>query len=337
MWFVATVAPAGEITVAFIPKVTGNSFFESANEGAQRFSERIGFRVDYLGSPVAAVENQIDVIREAMDRNVDAICVSSLDATALDDVLTSARQAGIKVTTWDSDVSGHARSLMVSQGTPDILGAMLVEMGVKSLRSRGKDPKADPVRYVWHYSQAGTADQNSWCLAGEKYIRDNYPKWINLAPENYYSEQDSRKALAVGEYILECHPDIDLILCNDSTALPGQCQAVENFGLSKNDVTVTGFSAPAALRDYCHAGIIERWGLWDNQVQGALGCYLAYLLATGKSIRVGDVIEVPEIGTVKVLPNSVLDPDAYTADDSGVVLLPDRLEFTADNVDNFAF
>ncbi|MCD7895232.1 MAG: hypothetical protein LUG50_00995 [Planctomycetaceae bacterium] len=55
MWFVATVAPAGEITVAFIPKVTGNSFFESANEGAQRFSERIGFRVDYLGSPVAAV------------------------------------------------------------------------------------------------------------------------------------------------------------------------------------------------------------------------------------------------------------------------------------------
>ncbi len=337
MWFSFPTARAGEITVAFIPKVTGNSFFETANEGAQRFSERIGFRVEYMGSPAAVVENQIDVVRAAMERKVDAICISSLDATALDDVLVEARQAGIKVTTWDSDVSAHARSVMVSQGTPDILGVMLVNMGVQSLTARGKNPKTDPIRYAWHYSQAQTADQNSWCQAGKNYIRANYPNWINVAPENYYSEQDIAKALAVGEYILETHPDIDLIICNDSTALPGQCQALENFGLSKDDVTITGFSAPSAIRDYCHAGIIERWGLWDNQVQGALGCYLAYLLASGKSITVGDSIDVPEIGTVVVLPNRVLDPDAYTAPDSGVVLLPERLEFTVENVNAYSF
>lgn len=331
------IARAGEITVAFIPKITGNAFFESANEGAQRFSEKIGFKVEYMGSSVASVQNQLDVVEGAIEKEVDAICVSSVDATGLDDVLRRARAAGIKVTTWDSDVSGDARSVMVSQGTPEILGKMLVDMGAKSLLARGKKPATDVVRYAWHYSQALVADQNSWRVAGEEYIKRTFPKWINVAPENYYSEQDPDKALAVGERILEEHPDIDLVICNDSTALPGQCQAVENFGKTKSDVTITGFAAPNAVKDYCRTDIIERWGLWDNQVQGALGCYLAYYLAGGKIIKVGDRIDVPEIGTVQVLPNTVLDPNAYEADDSGVVLLPERVEFTAENVDNYDF
>lgn len=249
-------ASSGEITVAFIPKVTGNAFFEGANEGAQRYSERIGFKVEYIGSPVASVANQIDAVREAMSRNVDAICISSVDATGLDEVLREAGRAGIRVTTWDSDVSGDARAVMVSQGTPDILGSMLVEMGAKSLASRGKRPEGDAIRYVWHYSQAQVADQNSWRLAGEEYIKRTYPNWVNVKPDNYYSEQDPRLALEVGEAIFEEHPDVDLVICNDSTALPGQCQAAENFGKTKDDVTITGFSAPSAIRDYCLAGII---------------------------------------------------------------------------------
>ena len=331
------IASAGETTVAFIPKITGNAFFESANEGAQRYSERIGFKVDYMGSASASPENQIAVVEEAIAGRVDAICISSVDATALDEVLRKAVRAGIKVTTWDSDVSGDVRTVMVSQGTPEILGEMLVEMGVKSLASRGKKPASDPIRYVWHYSQALVADQNSWNMAGEEYIRKNYPQWINLAPNNYYSDQDPQKALETGETIFESHPDIDLIICNDSTALPGQCQAAENFGKTQSDVTITGFAAPNAIKDYCFAGIIERWGLWDNQVQGALGCYLAYYLAGGKMIKVGDKIQVPEIGVVEVLPNTVLNPNAYVADDSGLVLLPERVEFTAQNVDKYNF
>jgi len=328
---------AGEIAVALIPKVTGNAFFESANEGAQRFAERVGFRVDYMGNPVASVENQTDVIHGAVERGVDAICISSVDATGLDGALREAAEAGLKIVTWDSDVSGDARSLMVSQGTPDILGKMLVDMGADSLAARGKNPEAEPIRYAWHYSQAQVADQNSWFLAGEKYIREKYPHWVNVHPANYYSNQDPVLAIRVGEEILSADDTIDLVICNDSTALPGQCQAAENLGLTREKVTITGFAAPNAIKDYCRSGIIERWGLWDCQVQSALGCYLAYYLAMGKKVKVGDRIGVPEIGEVTVLPNTMLDPDAYTAPDSGVVLLPERLVFTAENMDNYDF
>lgn len=333
----APQAPAGDIEVVFVPKLTGNAFFESANDGAQRHAAANGYKVKYDGSPEASVANQVTVINNAIQQGADAICVSSVDATGLDDVMKQAKQSGLQVVTWDSDVSGDARTVMVSQGTPDILGKMLVEMGVQSLTSRGKDPKADEIKYCWHYSQATVADQNSWQVAGEAYIKETYPNWVNVAPDNYYSEQDAEKAISIGEAVLAAHSDIDLIICNDSTALPGQCQAAQNLGLTKDDVTITGFAAPNSIKDYCRAGIIERWGLWDCQIQGALGCYLAYYLAAGNEIHVGDKIDVPDIGTVEVLPNTVLDANAYTADDSGVVLLPERAEFTAENMDNYNF
>lgn len=326
-----------DITVIFIPKITGNAFFEAANDGAQAYADDHGFKVDYCGSPEADVSNQISIIQDAIEKKAEAICISSLDATALDGILKEAMAAGIKVVTWDSDVSGDARSIMVSQGTPSQLGQKLVEMGAKSLSERGKDPSKEPIYYAWHYSQASVTDQNSWCAAGEEYIKETYPNWVNVAPDNYYSNQDAEKAVAVGEKIFSEHSDIDLIICNDSTALPGQTQAASKLGLNADDVTITGFASPNAMREYCKEGIVMRWGLWDCKVQGAIGCYVAYYLACGNELKVGNRINVPDVGLLEVMPNTVLDPNAYTAEDSGVVLLLDRLEFTIANVDDYNY
>ena len=339
----ATEAPAAGadvsgLTVAFIPKLTGNAFFESANNGAQEYSKEWGFTVDYQGSANAAVADQVNVINNAVASGVDAICVSSVDATGLDSALTEAKDAGVTVVTWDSDVSDTARTLMVSQGTPDLLGKMLVDMGADSLTNRGKDVKADTIKYCWHYSQATVADQNSWQVAGEAYIKENFPNWENVAPDNYYSEQDAEKAVSIGASILEAHSDIDLIICNDSTALPGQCKAAQNKGLTKDDVTITGFASPMSIKDYCAAGVIEQWGLWDCGVQGAMGCYLTAYLAAGNTVKVGDKINIPEIGEVEVMPNDCLVEGAETApENNGVVLMPERLIFNKDNVANYDF
>lgn len=328
---------AKNISIVFIPKITGNAFFEAANEGVQEYAARRNFTVEYKGSPKADVGDQIAIVKDAIARRVSAVCISSLDSVALDNVLKEALAAKITVVTWDSDVSSDARQIMVSQGTPQQLGKKLVEMGAKSLTNRGVNPSRDEVKYVWHYSRASVADQSSWQAAGEAYIRATYPKWKNVAPENYYSEQNPEKSVATGEKILKEHPDIGLIICNDSTALPGQAQAAKNLGLAANNVTITGFASPNSMREYCKAGIVERWGLWDCKVQGALACYLAHYLASGNSLKVGERVDVPEIGTVEVMPNKVLDPSAAQSSASGVILLPSRSEYTIKNVDQFNF
>jgi AI-2 transport system substrate-binding protein len=326
------------LTVAFIPKLTGNAFFESANKGAQEYAAKWGITVEYQGSPNASVADEVQVINNAVTSGADAICVSSVDATGLDSALKEAAEQGVTVATWDSDVSADHRTLMVSQGTPDILGKMLVDMGTDALSKRGKDPEKDAIKYCWHYSQATVADQNSWREAGEKYIAEKYPNWVNVAKDNYYSEQDAEKAVTIGASILEAHSDIDLIICNDSTALPGQCKAAQNKGLTKDDVTITGFASPMSIKDYCEADVIEEWGLWDCQVQGAMGCYLAAYLAAGNEVTVGDKIDIPEIGIVEVMPNDCLaDGVATGAVNNGVVLIPERLVFNKDNVNDYDF
>jgi AI-2 transport system substrate-binding protein len=332
----AAKAP-GPINVLLIPKIVGNAFFDSANVGAQAYAAKHGFTVEYVGPEVAEVARQAEIIDRAVAAGAKAMAVSSLDAKALDPSLRRARARGVTVITWDSDVSPDARHLMVSQGTPAQLGAMLVEMAAKSLIKRGRRPASEPIRYAWHYSQASVTDQNSWFRAGEEYIRSNYPDWINVAPENYYSEQDPEKALAVGRAILDEHPDIDVIICNDSTSLPAQAQVLQERGLTARDVTVTGFAPPNAMRDYCLSGVIDRWGLWDCQIQAAMACYLGYYIASGRTLAVGQSVEVPGIGLVEVMSNSVLDPASPMPGGVGVVLLPSRLEFTSENVSNYEF
>jgi len=302
-------------TVAFIPKLTGNAFFESANAGAQKYGKSWGINVDYQGSANAAVADQVQVINNAVASGVDALCVSSVDATGLDSALKEATDAGLTVVTWDSDVSDTVRTLMVSQGTPEMLGKMLVDMGVDSLTKRGKDVKADAVKYCWHYSQATVADQNSWQVAGEAYIKENFPNWVNVAPNNYYSEQDAEKAVSIGASILEAKSD-----------------------KKKKLALLTGFASPMSIKDYCNAGVIEQWGLWDCQVQGAIGCYLGAYLSAGNQVKVGDKIDIPEIGTVEVMPNDCLVEGAATGEvNNGVVLLPERTVFNKDIMNNYDF
>lgn len=325
-------------TVAFIPKLTGNAFFEVANEGAQKYAADWGMTVEYMGDATASVAAQVAVINQAVAAGVDAICISTVDAAGVSDALKAAADAGIVVCTWDSDAASADRALMVSQGTPEVLGKMLVDMAVAGLKDRGVDPDKDEVKYAWHYSQATVTDQNSWQVAGEAIIKEQYPNWVNVQPDNYYSEQDAEKSISVGEAVLDAHSDIDLIICNDSTALPGQLQAAENKGLTKDDVTITGFATPNAIKGYCTNGTLYNWGLWDCGIQGAMGCYVAAYIAAGNDVKVGDTIDIPGIGSCEVLANNCLNPDDTTADlNNGVVLLPEDVVFTAENMDKYDF
>ena len=325
-------------TVAFIPKLTGNAFFEVANVGAQEFSKDWGMTVEYIGTANATAADQVGVINDAVAQGVDAICISTVDAAGVADALKEAEAAGIVVCTWDSDAAADNRALMVSQGTPEVLGAMLVDLAVKGLEDRGVDPEKDAVKYAWHYSQATVTDQNSWQVEGEKIIKEKYPNWVNVQPDNYYSEQDAEKSVTIGTAVLDANPDIDLIICNDSTALPGQLEAAQKKGLTKADVTITGFATPNAIKGYCKDGILFNWGLWDCKIQGGLGCYVAAYIAAGNDVKVGDVISVPGIGDCEVMPNNCLNPDDATADaNNGVVLLPERAVFTAENMDQYDF
>ena len=55
-------------------------------------------------------------------------------------------------------------------------------------------------------------------------------------------------------------------------------------------------------------------------------------------MKVGDVVDVPGIGAVEILANGdLVEGQETAAENNGVVLLPERVVFTAENVANYPF
>ncbi|MFA9396776.1 MAG: autoinducer 2 ABC transporter substrate-binding protein LsrB [Clostridiaceae bacterium] len=316
-------------SVVFIPKLTGNMFFESANVGAQEMGETAGFSVKYDGSPEASVANQVQIINSAVNQGASAIAISALSPDGLNQALKNAAESGVKIVTWDSDVDPEYRSIYINQGTPEILGTMLVDMAVSQMTPE----QLEKGTVALFYSSPTVTDQNSWAEYAKQYLASDYPGLELVTTQ--YGEQDAQKSLQVGQSILQTYPDIDAILCPDSTALPAMAQAAKNLE-KDGDVIITGFATPSSMRDFVKDGTVVKFGLWDCGLQGAIGAYVAYWLAEGNTFKVGDTIDVPGVGELTIEPNTI-QGYTYTADDSGIILLPERVVFTKDNIDNYDF
>lgn len=320
---------ASQQVVAFIPKITGNMYFESGNVGAQAMGKQVGFTVKYDGNATAAVENQVQIINSEVNQGATALCIASLSPTGLHEALANAKKKNVAIVTWDSDVDPKDRSIYVDQGTPELLGKMLVDMAYAELPAS----KKESANFAFFYSSPTVTDQNSWVTYAKTYIAQKHPGWKLLTTQ--YGNQDAQKSLQVGQSILNTYPNIDAVLCPDSTALPAMAQAAENLKKA-GKVCITGFSTPSSMKNFVKDGTVNQFGLWDVKEMGGIAVYVSYWLATGHKLNVGDSVNVPGVGDLKVQPNTI-QGYTYTANDSGIILMPERVVFTKANIDNYNF
>jgi len=322
--------------IAFLPKIIGNTFFEVAGANAVEMGKQLGVEVTYDGPAVASVAEQVKFINTFVNQGYNAIVVSALDPKGLNQALKRAMNKGVVIVTWDSDVDPQYRTFYVNQGTPDILGRVLVDMVASQL----PDPQQE-TRVAFHYSSPTVTDQNSWAKYAEKIIGSEYKNWKILTWQ--YSDMDFPKAVSVGEQLLKTYPDVNAIICPDSTAFPGQAKAAENLDKS-GKVIVVGFTTPSTIRQYIDRGTVVKGALWDCGVQGAAGVYTAYKLLKGEEITVGSSFTIPGIeGDFNVVANRMQGGDMYEkseladAKDNGIILLPERLIFTKENIGKYNF
>ena len=320
---------AQEIKIAFVPKIMGDGYFEAAGRAALQMGEELGITVTYDGPKESNVSRQIEYIHRFTNQGYDAIVLSALSPTALNKALQSAQDAGAKVLTWDSDVESAGRSFYISQGTAEQLGRLLVEMTANQM----PDAKSGAKQVAFLYSSPEVTDQNAWAEVAKAIIAEEYPNWEVVATQ--YGYQDPQRSMWAATDILSSFRDLDALICPDSAALPAAAQGAEALG-RMGRVIITGFSTPNVMRPYVESGTVDRFALWNVELQAKLAVYMAYQLALGAAYNVGDKIEVPGIGIVEISPNDT-DEYSHNVENNGVILLPERAVFTKDNINNYDF
>ncbi len=154
-----------KLTVAMLPKLTNQPYFNVWEAGAKAAAQQLGGKVVDSGPSTADATQQAQYVTTLTSQGVNAIVVSADDPNAIVPALKRAEAHGITVVSSDSDADG-GNSVFVNQATNASVAQTLVSITHSKVTS-------GQVAIVSGLSTA--AQQNDW-IALMKQDLKKYPK-----------------------------------------------------------------------------------------------------------------------------------------------------------------
>lgn len=326
-----TAAVSGDsITVAMLPKFKGENYFDACKTGAQEAADELGITLLYDGpsQDQATNQKQVDILEGWIAQGVNVICVSPNDATAIAPTLQKAKDAGIKVVTFDADAKEDARDLFVNQVTAEAAAKGLLDGAAQDLKAKGYG--ADKTANIALVSGSGTdANQTAWEAAIDELLATDaysFMKIQNKETDVYYPGTDettvnSTCATLIGR-MGEGEDQIQAAIGLSSMATPA-LGAQYQSAASKPDptkVSLTGLATPNALKTYIKddTNPLNTGVLWNCMDLGYLAVQTAYQLSEGTITPDSATIDAARVGSKEISAKQVVLGDALVFDATSV-------------------
>jgi rhamnose transport system substrate-binding protein len=290
----ASAPNAADIKIFMVPKFTGLAYFEVARVGGERAGEELGIEFQYIGSDKAEATEEIATITNAIPQDPDALVVSAIDGDAVAPSLKAAREAGIKVVTYDADAAVDARDLFINQLSYELAASTMLDAALIN------SPEGGLVAFI---SASPTAPNHTAHVKIMKELIDNDPKYSTLSYVDtvQFAGDDATKSQELALNLMQANPELKVIISSSAVSAPAAQQAIINAGKS-GQVFATGVALPSSVRDFIKDGHSKAFMIWDPAELGYVATIAAYQLATGQiTAEEGTMIDAGEAGTFEVL------------------------------------
>jgi ribose transport system substrate-binding protein len=211
-------ASAADYTFALVPKNVNNPFFDVARDGCKKAEEELGGKIEclYIGpGEHGGGEEQLQMVNDLITRQVDGIAVSPSNAAGIVSALQQAKQAGIPVLTWDSDLLPENADLRIAY-----IGTKNYDIGV-NLAKLVQEIKPDGGTICLQTGGAAAANHNERLQGirdtlggmsgttspGEQLTGQN--GWTEVDGCPLYTDDDAPRAVQQMEDILARYPELD--------------------------------------------------------------------------------------------------------------------------------
>ncbi len=307
------------VSIVYIGKNTGNPYFDSITGGFQDACKELGCEFEFVAPATAEATSQIPIIEAQIQRGVDVIAIAPNSPDAMNQVLDDARGKGILVLAVNGDLVGNE-----SHRDANILPVDFTKTGPNQVELMGSliDYKGD-IAILSATTEA--PDQNTW-IAAMKNTLENDPKYkdMNLVATVYGDDQPEKSTTEM-EALLSNYPDLKGVIAPTTVGVAAAAQVVQQRGIA-DQVQVTGLGLPSEMRDFVKDGTVEAFQLWSPYNEGVLAAHFAVGVKNGTiKNEVGETFEVPNLGTISIAPNNVMNTQA------------ELTKFDASNIDEFDF
>ncbi len=315
----APLAAQDTVDIVYIPKNTGNPYFDSLVAGFEDACAEIDCTFSQAAPATAEATSQIPFITAQTQRGVDVIAISPNSPDALNQVLDRARSRGILVLAVNGDLVGNEEHrdagilpvdfTKTGPNQVELLGSMIDYEGEIAILSATTD----------------APDQNTWIAAMEDVLA-NDPKYADMTlVAKVYGDDEPQKSTTEAEALLQSYPDLRGIISPTTVGIAAAAQVIQSAGKA-DQVKLTGLGTPNQMRPFVKDGTVQAFQLWSPYNQGWLAAHFAVGVRNGDiEIAPGNTFEVANLGTVRIEDKNVINTQA------------ELTTFDAENIDDFDF